>query len=137
MIIELNKIKNMFFLPKQRAANFQIYSKLSECCALTHTRSVLFMKSWNWKTVRIALEKESLWCWYKVRCLSEKLRQKYNVVITLDFGRSNDVEKTTLWQSCCVMTTSCTSWVLPAIFLDRYIFYKKAQEYVRNLIQVC
>ena len=41
-----------------------------------------------------------IWRRYSVSIWSENCRRKHNVVTTLDFGRSNDVVKTTLWQRC-------------------------------------
>ena len=47
LIIGPNRSKHTFFLPTQQAANFQVYNKLSESFALTHTRSILLIKNWN------------------------------------------------------------------------------------------
>ena len=68
---------------------------------------------------------------YNVSIWSENRRRKHDVVTTLDFGRSNYVGKTTLWQRYFdfvrrrdkkttknqIVTTWCASWVKVVLFV--------------------
>ena len=47
------------------------------------------------------------WRRHNVSIWSENRRRKHNVVTTIEFGRSNDVGKTTLWQRCFDVVRRC------------------------------
>ena len=53
----VNKTKNPFFLPKQRAANFQMYKGWTKRFALMHRELILHIKNWNYKAICITLGK--------------------------------------------------------------------------------
>ena len=114
LISELHKIKNLFSLFRQRAANFPIERML---CIDAYRINYVYQKMesqgniaylWEHKIIMIL---EHLYIFVKkttsksrrsrnVNTRSQSQHRKHNVVTTLVFGRSNDVRNTTFWQRC-------------------------------------
>ena len=114
LISELHKIKNSFSPFRQRAGNFQVSTIWANALHWHMQINFVYQKmelqgniSYLWKKkVIMIMEHQQIFvrnttsesrCCCNVNARSENRRRKRNVV-TLVFGRSNDVGNTTLWQ---------------------------------------